>query len=136
MSCGWKVFYSGVDAAMSAQAGVGLLVSPNIAECVVDWVPLGGRVCLLKLRLQERSLRILQVYAPNINHSTKPFWRKLRLHWEMQLHQNPLSFWAISMHMWASTMQPGKVLLGNMVTLTLTRTEGVYYSSVPPMGCA
>ena len=36
----------------------------------------------------------------------------------------------------ASTMQPGKVLLGNMVTLTLTRTEGVYCSSVPPMGCA
>ena len=33
---GWKIFYSGVDAAMSAQAGVGLLVSPNTAECVVD----------------------------------------------------------------------------------------------------
>ena len=44
---GWKIFYSGVDAAMCAQAGVGLLVSPNIAECVVDWVPLRGRVCLL-----------------------------------------------------------------------------------------
>ena len=29
------------------------------------------------------------------------------------------------MHMWATTMQPEKVLLGNMVTLTLTRTEGV-----------
>ena len=33
---GWKIFYSGVDAAMSAQAGVGLLVSPDIAERVVD----------------------------------------------------------------------------------------------------
>ena len=63
---GWKILYSGVDAAMSAQAGVGLLVSPNVAECVVGWVPLGGRVCLLKLRLQERSLCILQVYAPSI----------------------------------------------------------------------
>ena len=41
---GWKIFYSGVDAAMSAHAGVDLLVSPNMAECVVDWVPLGGRV--------------------------------------------------------------------------------------------
>ena len=49
----WKFFYSRVDAAMFAQAGVGLFVSPNIAECVVDWVPLGARVCLLKLRLQE-----------------------------------------------------------------------------------
>ena len=62
----WTIFCSGVDAATSAQAGVGLLVSPNIAECVVDWVPLGGRVCLLKLRLQERSLCILKVHAPNI----------------------------------------------------------------------
>ena len=50
---GWKIFYSSVDAAMSAQAGIDLLVSPNIAECVVDWVPLEGRVCLLKLRLLE-----------------------------------------------------------------------------------
>ena len=63
---GWKNFYCGVDAAMSAQAGVGLLVSPNMAECVVDWVPLEGRVCLLKLRLHGGFLCILQVYAPNI----------------------------------------------------------------------
>ena len=62
---GWKIFYSDVDAGMSAQAGVSLLVSPNMTECVVDWVPLEERVCLLKLRLQERSLCILQVYAPN-----------------------------------------------------------------------
>ena len=38
---GWKIFYFGVDAAMSAQTGVGLLVSPNMAECIADWVPLG-----------------------------------------------------------------------------------------------
>ena len=41
---GWKIFYSGVDAAMSAQAGVGLLVSSYMAECVVDCVPLGSFV--------------------------------------------------------------------------------------------
>ena len=50
---GWKIFYSGVDAAMSAQAGVGLLVSPNMAQCVVDWVPLERRVCLLKAKAAE-----------------------------------------------------------------------------------
>ena len=33
---GWKIFDSGVNAAMSAQAGVGLLVSPTMDECVVD----------------------------------------------------------------------------------------------------
>ena len=76
---GWKVFYSGVDAAISAQAGVGLLVSPNIAECVVDWVPLGGRVSLLKLRLQERSLCILQVYAPNIESQYEAFLEEVEV---------------------------------------------------------
>ena len=76
---GWKIFHSGVDAAMSAQAGVGLLVSPNIAECVVDWVPLGGRVCLLKLRLQEQSLCILQVYAPNIESQYEAFLEEVEV---------------------------------------------------------
>ena len=76
---GWKIFYSGVDAAMSAQFGVGLLVSPNIAECVVDWVPLGGRVCLLKLKLQERSLCILQVYAPNIESQYEAFLEEIEV---------------------------------------------------------
>ena len=46
----WKIFYSGVDAVLSAQAAVGLLMSLNIAECVVDWVPVGGRVCLSKAK--------------------------------------------------------------------------------------
>ena len=42
------------------------LTTTLMAECVVDWVALGGRVCLLKLRLQKQSLCILQVYVPNI----------------------------------------------------------------------
>ena len=95
---GWNIIYSGVDTAVSAQAGVGLLVSPNIAECVFDRVPLGGRVCLLKLRLRERSLCGLQMYARNMKSHHEAFL-KLRLHWEKQLYQSPLSFWASSMHM-------------------------------------
>ena len=70
---GWKLFYSGVDPTMSAQAGVGLLISPRLAHCVVDWTPLGGRVCLLKLKLQKRSVCILQVYAPNMEKQYQPF---------------------------------------------------------------
>ena len=50
---------------MSPQVRVGNFVSPRLAHCVTDWIPLGGRVCLLKFRLQERSLCILQMYAPN-----------------------------------------------------------------------
>ena len=50
---------------MSAQAGVGIFVSPRLAHCVTDWIPLEERVCLIQLRLQERSLCILQVHVPN-----------------------------------------------------------------------
>ena len=51
---GWKLFYSGVDVTISAQGGVGIFVSPRLAHCATDWIPLGGRICLLKLRLQEQ----------------------------------------------------------------------------------
>ena len=75
----WKIFYYGANAAMSAQDGVGLLVNPTMAECVVDWVPLGGRVCLLTLRLQERSLGILQVYAINMESQYQVFPEKVEV---------------------------------------------------------
>ena len=56
---GWKLSYSGVDITMSTQVGVGIFVSPRLAHYVTDWIPLGERVCLFKLRLHERSLCIL-----------------------------------------------------------------------------
>ena len=34
----WKLFYSGADPSMSAQAGVGILISPQLSDCVLDWV--------------------------------------------------------------------------------------------------
>ena len=70
---GWKLFYSGVDPDMTAQAGVGILTSPRLADCVIDWNPLGGRVCLLRLRLKERTLALLMVYAPNAEAEYQPF---------------------------------------------------------------
>ena len=107
------------------------LVSPNIAEC--DWVPLGERVCFSKLRLQERFLCILQVYAPITGQSL--FGASKDCIGKINFISVPCPA-LILMHMWASTAKPGKVLLGNMVTLTLTRTEGVYCSSVSSMDCA
>ena len=68
----WKFFCSDVDVTMSAQGGVGIFVSPHLAQSVTDWIPLGGRVCLLKLRLQERSQCILQMYAPNVETQYRP----------------------------------------------------------------
>ena len=32
---GWKLFYSGADPSMSAQAGVGILTSPRLSDCVL-----------------------------------------------------------------------------------------------------
>ena len=46
---GWKLFYSGADPSMSAQAGVGILTSPRLSDCESDWISLGSRVCILKL---------------------------------------------------------------------------------------
>ena len=41
-----KLFYSGADPSMSAQARVGILTSPQLSDCVFDWIPLDhGPVC-------------------------------------------------------------------------------------------
>ena len=50
---------------MSAQAGVGIFVSPRLAHCVTDWIPLRGRVC--------PSLCIFQLYTPNAETQRQPF---------------------------------------------------------------
>ena len=36
---GWKLFCSGADPSISVQAGVGILTSPQLSECVFDWIP-------------------------------------------------------------------------------------------------
>jgi len=53
---GWKLFSSGVEPAKFAQAGVSILVSPQLASCVDEWVPPGGRVCMLRLKLLDRFI--------------------------------------------------------------------------------
>ena len=62
---GRKLFYSDVDPSMSAQAGVGILTSPQLSDCVFDWIRLGSRACMLKLKVKDRLLCLLQEYAPN-----------------------------------------------------------------------
>jgi len=56
----WKLFYSGVNPAKFAQAVVGILVSPQLANCVDEWIPLGVRLCMLRLKLLGRSLCLIQ----------------------------------------------------------------------------
>ena len=69
----WKHFYSGADPSMSAQAVVGILTSPRLSDCVSDWTPLGSRVCMLKLKVLDRSLCLLQGYAPNATSEYQAF---------------------------------------------------------------
>ena len=70
---GWKLFYYGVNPSMSAQAGVGIFTSPRLSDYVSDWILLGSRVCMLKLKLLNRSLCLLQVYAPNATSEYQAF---------------------------------------------------------------
>ena len=62
---GWKLFYSDADPSMSAHAGVGIFTSPQMSECVFDRIPLESRACMLKLKVKDWSLCLLQVYTPN-----------------------------------------------------------------------
>ena len=56
---GWKLYYSGADPSMSVQAGVAILTSLHLSDCVSDWIPFGSRVCMLKLKVLDRSLCLL-----------------------------------------------------------------------------
>ena len=52
----WKLFYSGADPRMSVHAGMGILTNSQLADCVFDWISLGSRACMLKLKVKDRSL--------------------------------------------------------------------------------
>ena len=56
----WKLFYYGFEPAKCAQAGVSTLVNWQSVR-----IPLGGRVCMLRLKLLGHSLYLLQVQGVN-----------------------------------------------------------------------
>ena len=58
---------------MSAQAGVGILASHRLSDCVSDWIPLGSRVCMLNIKVLDRSLCLLPAYAPNATSEFQAF---------------------------------------------------------------
>ena len=44
----WKLFWSGADPSMSAQAGVGILTCPQMSDSAFDWIPLrSSLVCMV-----------------------------------------------------------------------------------------
>ena len=58
---------------MSAQAGVGILKSLRLLDCVSGWIPLGSRICMLKLKVLDRSMCLLYVCAPNATNERPAF---------------------------------------------------------------
>ena len=63
---------------MSAHTGLSIFVTTRLAHCVTDWISFGRIVpCLLKLRLHECSLCVLQLYAPNAETKYHPFLHKV-----------------------------------------------------------
>jgi len=62
---GWKLSCTGVEPAKFTQAEVRILVRPQLVKCVDEWIPLGERVCMLTLKLLDRSVCLIQAYAQN-----------------------------------------------------------------------
>ena len=127
---GWKLFYSGADPSMSAQAGVGILTSPRLSDCVSDWIPLGSRVCMLKLKVLDQSLCLLQVYAPNATSEYQTFVDEVNDALLRVSAAESTFLWGILTHMLEQTQIRGRVWSENMESLDWMRTEGIYCSSV------
>ena len=66
----WRLFYSGLDVTLSAQAGVDTFVSPHLAHFVTDWIPLGERVCLLGLSYRSAHCAFCRCTHQTLKHST------------------------------------------------------------------
>ena len=63
---------------MSAQS-VGILTSPGLLDCASNWISLGSRISILKLELLDRSLGLLQIYAPDSISKYQAFVDKLTM---------------------------------------------------------
>ncbi len=74
---GWKLFYSGCDPTSHAMAGVGILTSTRLAEKIIDWIPVSMRIGILKLRIDNKILNFVQVYAPNRESEYESFLEEL-----------------------------------------------------------
>ena len=68
-----QIFYSGVDPALHAQARIGILINFRFVERVVEWRSISERVALLRLKLKEKTLVLVQVHTANKESEYAPF---------------------------------------------------------------
>ena len=69
----WQLFYSGVDPVLHAQARIGILINSQFVERVVEWRSISERVALLRLKLKEKTLALVQVHTANTESKYAPF---------------------------------------------------------------
>ena len=68
-----ETLHSGADPkSLSAKASVEISQA-RLSDCVSDWISLRSRVCMLKLKVMDWLLCLLQVYAPNTTSKYQAF---------------------------------------------------------------
>ncbi|KAK3512667.1 hypothetical protein QTP70_020882 [Hemibagrus guttatus] len=75
---GWTLFFSGVLHGERCQAGVGLLIAPQLSRHVLEFSPVNERVVSLRLRAGDRCLTIVSAYGPNGSVEYPTFLETLR----------------------------------------------------------
>ena len=119
----WKFFYSGVEPAKFAQAGVGILVSHQLANCVDEWIRQEWGVCMLPLKLLA-ALCVWYRYTVRTQvHCNRNSWKKLVTPCEELKLAIRRSFWETSMHTLGTMPRCGRVWSADVVMLTLMITE-------------
>ena len=91
---------------------------------------------MLKLKVEDRSLCLLQVYATNAVSEYQAFVDDVHDALQRVRSIEFISFWGISTHTLEQIVKHGKALLVDMETQRLTRMSGIYCSFAVATGSA
>ena len=104
---GWTLFYSGVARGERHQAGVVLLIAPQLGRHVLECGTWGSPPCAL--RVGDRSLTVVLAYGPNSSAEYPAFLGALGGVLESAPTRTLSFYWGTSTLMWAATVLPGGV---------------------------
>ena len=94
----WKLFYSSVKPAKFALACVWILIRAQLASCVGECIQPGRRVCIIRLKLLDRSLCLIKSYGSKSNALHPEFMEGTSSALKTIKITNTRSFWETSMH--------------------------------------
>ncbi|KAK3514567.1 hypothetical protein QTP70_021623, partial [Hemibagrus guttatus] len=75
---GWTLIYTGVPHGDRRQAGVGLLIAPQLSRHVLEFSTVKERVVFLCLRARDRCITVVLAYGPNSSVEYPTFLETLR----------------------------------------------------------